>query len=64
MKAPRVSGPWLEYWGGNANALPHSTFYTRRFLSFPPCGTMFPGDLNLQDTWPLMGSEVDKFPKF
>ena len=22
MEGPRVSGPWLEVWGGNANALP------------------------------------------
>ena len=47
VKGPLVSGPWLEYWSGNRNALPHSTFYTQCFLSFPPCGTIFPGDLNL-----------------
>ena len=23
MEGPRVSGPWLGDWGGNANALPH-----------------------------------------
>ena len=42
VKGPRVSGPWLVYWGGNARALLHSLFYTRMFSLFPPCGTMFP----------------------
>ena len=23
LEGPRVSGPWLGLWGGNANALPH-----------------------------------------
>ena len=42
VKGPRVSGPWLECWGGNAKALPRSTFYTRDSRLFLPCGTMFP----------------------
>ena len=28
-RAHGYSGPWLEYWGGNANALPPSPIYTR-----------------------------------
>ena len=31
VKGPRVSGPWLEYWGSNAIALTHPIFM-RRFL--------------------------------
>ena len=42
MKGPRDSGPWLEYWGGNANALPRSTLYSRFSPLILPCGTMFP----------------------
>ena len=42
VKGPWVSGPWLEYWGCNAKALPRSTFYTRFSPLFLPCGTMFP----------------------
>ena len=42
VKGPQVSGPWWEYWGGNANALPHPNLYTRHFRFFYPCGTMFP----------------------
>ena len=45
MKGPRVSGPWLEVWGGNANALPHANSYTHIFFSFIPCGTMSPRKL-------------------
>ena len=26
LEGPRVSGPWLGIWGGNANALPHPIF--------------------------------------
>ena len=33
------SGPRLDSWGGNANALEHLSFYTRLFWSFLPCGT-------------------------
>ena len=36
------SGPWLNNWGGNANALRRPTLYTRVFPLFSPCGTMFP----------------------
>ena len=42
VKGPRVSGPWFEYWGGNAKVLPHSTFYVRFSPLLLPCGTMFP----------------------
>ena len=42
MKGPQVSGPWLDNWGGNANALRRPTLYTRVFPLFSPCGTMFP----------------------
>ena len=45
VKGPRVSGPWLDSWGGNANVLERLTFYTHRFQLFSSCGTMFP--LNL-----------------
>ena len=51
VKGPRVSGPWLEYWGGNANALLHSTFYTRLFLYFPPCETMSRLIFQMQAMW-------------
>ena len=42
MMGPRVSGPRLDSWGGNANALFRPTFYTYHFPLFSPCGTMFP----------------------
>ena len=42
MKGPLDSGPWLEYWGGNANALPRSTLYSRFSPLILSCGTMFP----------------------
>ena len=45
MEGPRVSGPWLGNWAGNANALPHPTFYMRNSSFLLPCGTMFPHDL-------------------
>ena len=51
MKGPRVSEPWLEVWGGNANALPLPSFYTRDFRLFSSCGTMFAWILLLQVTW-------------
>ena len=51
MKGPRVSGPWLEYWGGNAIELNHPTLYTNGSLFFLPCGTMFPRASSVQDTW-------------
>ena len=51
MKGPRVSGPWLEYWGSNAIALNRPTLYTHSFPLILPCGTMFPQVFNLQDTW-------------
>ena len=28
MEGPRLSGPWLGDWGGNANALPRPIIYT------------------------------------
>ena len=34
VKGPRVSGPWLGVWGGNANALPRPKSYTRVVLFF------------------------------
>ena len=39
-RAHGCSGPWLECWGGNANALPPSPIYTRRPQFIFPCGTM------------------------
>ena len=42
MKGPRISGPWLEYWGGNTNALFCPRLYTCQSSLFLPCGTMFP----------------------
>ena len=42
MKGRRVSGPSLDSWGGNANALRRPNLYTRVFSIFLPCGTMFP----------------------
>ena len=42
LEGPRVSGPWLGVWGGNANALPCPSLYTYNFFVFIPCGTMFP----------------------
>ena len=48
MKGPLVSGPWLEVWGGNANALPRPSFYTSDFWLFSSCGTMFPWIFLLQ----------------
>ena len=52
VKGPRVSGPWLVYWGGNARALVRLTLYTHQLPKFLPSGTMFPrNSLSLQDTW-------------
>ena len=42
VKGPWVSGPWLDNWGGNANALRRPTLYTHHFSQFFPYGTMFP----------------------
>ena len=42
MKGPGVSGPWLDSWGGNANALRRPSLYMRGSPIFLPCGTMFP----------------------
>ena len=42
LEGPRVSGPWLGVWGGNANALPRPNSYTHDLFSFIPCGTMSP----------------------
>ena len=51
VKGPRVSGPWLECWGGNAKALPHYTLSTRDFRLFNLCETMFPQIFLLQVMW-------------
>ena len=51
VKGPRVSGPWLEYWGGNAIALNHPTLYTDGFAFLSPCGTMFPHVSSVHDMW-------------
>ena len=51
MKGPRVSGPWLEYWGGNTIVLNRPTLYTDGFPFLSPCGTMFPHVSSVQDTW-------------
>ena len=45
VMGPRVSGPRLDSWSGNPNALERPTFYTHLFHRFPPCGTMFPINL-------------------
>ena len=49
VKSPWVSGPWLDNWGGNANALRRPRLYTHLLLSFSPCGTMFPLTLLRRD---------------
>ena len=41
VKRPRVSGPWLEYWGGNATALNRPPIQLWFSLLFLLCGTMF-----------------------
>ena len=41
LEGPRVSGPSLGVWGGNANALRRPLLYTHLFHFFSPCGTMF-----------------------
>ena len=46
MEGPRVSGPWLVVWGGNAIVLNCPALYTHRFRPFLPCGTMFPRIFN------------------
>ena len=51
VKGPWVSGPWLEFWGGNAIALNRPTLYTHGFPFFLPCGTMFPHVFNMQAMW-------------
>ena len=40
-EGPRVSGPWLDSWGGNARALFYPMLYTQVFCLFLPCGTLF-----------------------
>ena len=57
-RGPRVSGPSLEYWGGNAIALNRPSFYTQDFHSFPPYGTKFPRDFLLQATWHHRGRRM------
>ena len=51
VMGPWVSGPKLEYWGGNTKALRSLTFYTLPFRRFPPCGTMFSWNRKSQVTW-------------
>ena len=51
VKGPLVSGPWLEYWGGNAIALNRPPIYAQVSLPFLPCGTMFLWIFLLQATW-------------
>ena len=50
VKAPQVSGPWLDSWGTNARALFRPTLYTWVLWIFSPCGTMFHVLFCLQDT--------------
>ena len=42
MEGPRVSGPWLVFWGGNALGVYRPLIYRGQNLLFLPCGTMFP----------------------
>ena len=58
MKGPRVSGPWLEYWGGNTNELFRPRLYTHLFPPFSPCGTMFPLILNVQVMWQCVARQM------
>ena len=58
MKGPRVRGPWLDSWGGNANAFVRPTFHTHHFHLFLPCGTMFPWNFKMQDTWGCVARRI------
>ena len=59
VKGPRVSGPSLGVWGGNANALSRPSFYTYVFPFFIPCGTMFPRNLSFAgDVAPSPASDL------
>ena len=72
MKGPRVSGPWLDSWGGNAIVLNRPSLYTHPFRRFFLCGTMFlrnsffarhvaePGALDTIAKRPLRGCEVHR----
>ena len=51
LEGAQVSGPWLEVWGGNANALPRLSFYIGYIKLFSLCRTMFPRIFLLQVTW-------------
>ena len=42
MEGPRVSGPWLVFWGGNALGVYRPLIYSGEILFCLPCGTMFP----------------------
>ena len=42
MKGPRVSGPYLEYWDNNTNALFRPSLYTCHSSLFPLCGDYVP----------------------
>ena len=56
MEGPRVSGPWLDFWGGNAICVNRPLIYRSENLFFLPCGTMFHTDLYAGDVaapgWP------------
>ena len=58
LEGPRVSGPWLEYWGGNAIALNRPTLYTDGALFFLPCVTMFPHVSSVHDMWRHRGGSA------
>ena len=45
MEGPRVSGPWLDFWGGNAICVNRPLIYRSETFLFSPCGTMFPHGL-------------------
>ena len=40
MEGPRVSGPWLDFWGGNAICVSRPLIYRSEECFFLPCGTM------------------------
>ena len=52
VEGPRVSGPWLDFWGGNAICVNRPLIYRSGNFFHLPCGTMFPHGLSiLQDAW-------------
>ena len=40
LVGPRVSGPWLDFWGGNAICVSRPLIYRSEEYFFLPCGTM------------------------